>query len=1129
MNSGHLFYHLLSQKRFLLSLGIALVAILLSMQSAHAAVKTWDGGGAGDTNMSTAANWDANTLPSAGDILTFDATSGNNATWDSSFISAQDLQVHLATGYTGTVTLSSSTLTIASTTVIAGTLNVGSNSLKISGPTFVNGGTVTSTFSAGTMDFDGGVDLDSGTLQLAATVTAAGDFAVNSGTFFDCGEGHCPQITFDGAADQEFTTGGAGEVYGPMTLNNSGGGTSDDLTVSGNLTIAGTFTITLGNLNLETNNAAMDLQEGGAGGSLTLADAAEATMQWGSGAITVSGNITVNDSATMSSGSATLTLDGDQTAGNQTIDFDNQSLEGGLTINKTAGNVIVASGQTLTVGGTLTITSSTLDLSTNNAVLNADGAISVADNANAALAWGSGAVTMAGNLTQNGAGVVTPGSGTLTFDGTSAAQTVSSTAAFQNMTINNTGGIVIAADTTTLDVNGAVTITSSTLDLSTNNNAADIEGLVTVSSNGTLQWGTSAINHAGSFTQAGGTVTHGSGAYTFDGSSTSTITVSSGSLDLGAVDIDSDDAELLTDDSLTISSLTIGTGSLFQLNSGSTLTVDGTSAIFAGDGNHDFAEDSTVILSGGSATNVTGGPFGNLTVNGSTTYTLQSNVTVEGALSVSNVNSTINVNNNNLTVTGDITNTGEITQGGSSVILKGQEGVNATDSGQNTIISTTLEDGMTLYFRVVDQDENLDAASAETVTVTVTSQLGDSETVTLTETTVVSETFTGSIIVDNTSNAIASNSILEVSGAETLSIAYTDNEDGTDTGSATLALKSVALSGDDTQSSPNYPQDPSISIDQGNEITTTQTVTLSLGVSGASEMLVSEDPTFANSVWEPYVSSKSFTLSEGDGVKTVYAKFANSGGFTSVVVSDTIELASDLLVIPPSEPPANEPVDPGTSTPAPGAPVEVVQEVAELSRADLIKTADVDTVYYYGVDGKRHAFPSQSVYATWYGDDFSGVRTVSQDVMSAITLGANMTVRPGTKLIKLTTVEATYAIGTGSKLHWIKTEELATALYGDDWADRVIDVSDAMFVNYDLGEVIDTVRYPNGAVVIQDDQTYFVEGGMWRMFANDAAIEANAIPELYRDVSPAALTFVLGSQIVDREEMIKFPTGFVAE
>ena len=72
---------------------------------------------------------------------------------------------------------------------------------------------------------------------------------------------------------------------------------------------------------------------------------------------------------------------------------------------------------------------------------------------------------------------------------------------------------------------------------------------------------------------------------------------------------------------------------------------------------------------------------------------------------------------------------------------------------------------------------------------------------------------------------------------------------------------------------PLHRQSGSISINSGATITNNATVTLTLSATGASEMMISEDSEFCTEAsYETYATSKSFTLSSGDGTKTVYVK-----------------------------------------------------------------------------------------------------------------------------------------------------------------------------------------------------------------------------------------------------------------
>lgn len=122
---------------------------------------------------------------------------------------------------------------------------------------------------------------------------------------------------------------------------------------------------------------------------------------------------------------------------------------------------------------------------------------------------------------------------------------------------------------------------------------------------------------------------------------------------------------------------------------------------------------------------------------------------------------------------------------------------------------------------------------------------------------------------------------------------------------------------------------------------------------------------------------------------------------------------------------------------------------------DLIKLVDDNdpntqydtTVYYVGADGRRHAFPNAKVYFTWFSD-YSNVRVVYPRQLADIPLGANLTYRPGVRLVKFITDPRVYAVDTQRRLRWVTTEQVATDLYGSNWNQNVDDISDAFYMDY---------------------------------------------------------------------------------
>lgn len=129
---------------------------------------------------------------------------------------------------------------------------------------------------------------------------------------------------------------------------------------------------------------------------------------------------------------------------------------------------------------------------------------------------------------------------------------------------------------------------------------------------------------------------------------------------------------------------------------------------------------------------------------------------------------------------------------------------------------------------------------------------------------------------------------------------------------------------------------------------------------------------------------------------------------------------------------------------------------------ELIKVKSNSAVYYI-YNGKRYAFPNEKVFFSWYVD-FSHVKTISEAELAAITLGGNVTYRPGYKLVKINTDPKVYAVASKGVLRWVTTEALAKSYYGNGWAKKVDDINDAFFINYKIGTPIeDTTTYsPSG-------------------------------------------------------------------
>ncbi|OGL91752.1 hypothetical protein A3H12_00540 [Candidatus Uhrbacteria bacterium RIFCSPLOWO2_12_FULL_47_9] len=132
-------------------------------------------------------------------------------------------------------------------------------------------------------------------------------------------------------------------------------------------------------------------------------------------------------------------------------------------------------------------------------------------------------------------------------------------------------------------------------------------------------------------------------------------------------------------------------------------------------------------------------------------------------------------------------------------------------------------------------------------------------------------------------------------------------------------------------------------------------------------------------------------------------------------------------------------------------PEAVPGSLVKLSCAPLADVNDpCKAVYFYASDGKRHAFPNDKVFFTWFAD-FSSVKEVSQDFLSTLALGKNVTYHSGTKLVKFQSVSTVFAVEAKGVLRAVGSEAIAAELYGADWGKKVDDISDVFFGNYTFG------------------------------------------------------------------------------
>jgi len=127
----------------------------------------------------------------------------------------------------------------------------------------------------------------------------------------------------------------------------------------------------------------------------------------------------------------------------------------------------------------------------------------------------------------------------------------------------------------------------------------------------------------------------------------------------------------------------------------------------------------------------------------------------------------------------------------------------------------------------------------------------------------------------------------------------------------------------------------------------------------------------------------------------------------------------------------------------------------------LIKGA-APTVYFVGSDNKRYVFPNETVFYSWY-KDFSSVKTITDVELAALPIGGDVVAKAGARLVKSPSDPKVYAISSDGSLQWVSSEALARQLFGDNWFQKIQNLSDADLSGYKLGDPINSTGDYNAA------------------------------------------------------------------
>ncbi len=143
-----------------------------------------------------------------------------------------------------------------------------------------------------------------------------------------------------------------------------------------------------------------------------------------------------------------------------------------------------------------------------------------------------------------------------------------------------------------------------------------------------------------------------------------------------------------------------------------------------------------------------------------------------------------------------------------------------------------------------------------------------------------------------------------------------------------------------------------------------------------------------------------------------------------------------------------------------------------------IKTATNPAVYHIGSDNKRRLFSNEVTYWTWKTGTWNTqtVETISQDEFDQINIDKNVTVRPGSRLIRFVNSSKLYAVLPDDKLCPV------SGLYSAYFRNRAVLIQDAFETDYTKDsacEITNSSSYPDGSLIqyAGSDEIYYILDG----------------------------------------------------
>ena len=165
---------------------------------------------------------------------------------------------------------------------------------------------------------------------------------------------------------------------------------------------------------------------------------------------------------------------------------------------------------------------------------------------------------------------------------------------------------------------------------------------------------------------------------------------------------------------------------------------------------------------------------------------------------------------------------------------------------------------------------------------------------------------------------------------------------------------------------------------------------------------------------------------------------------------------------------------------------------AGVSVGDIVKSDKTADLFFVGADHKKHVFPNQAIYNSWYAD-FSKVKTISEADLDMLVSGTDIVVREGTYLVKRTSASKIYAVDNNGLLLWVSSERILNDLYGTNWKNRLLELPDNIFNKYTIGPTMVAVSQANGSLISyrNSNKVYYIDNGQKREVTKDIFAKNN--------------------------------------